>query len=123
MKSLLNKKNAIRKKRLSPPPHDGGLSAKQIKQLRSAIRQVWSWSPARKICIARATDAKGFGHCEICKKKVPKLFADHLKACGGVLAPDYLPRMFGSSKTLQAICKKCHDRKTREERSFEKYGF
>lgn len=110
-------------KRKAVIKQDGGVSPKQVQQLRSAIRQVWSWSYARKACIARATDAKGFGRCELCKKRVPKLFADHLKMMGDVLSPTYIKRMFASSKHLQAICKKCHDKKTREERRFLKDGF
>ncbi len=97
---------------------DGGLDADTIKKLRAAIRQVWSWSHARKICIARATDKNGFGHCENlkCKKKVAKLFADHIRVMGDLLAPGYIERMWCSSKHLQALCKKCHDAKTASER-------
>lgn len=99
-----------------PARRDGGLSAKQRQQLSSAIRQVWSWSYARRVCIARATDKNGFGKCELCKRRVPKLFADHIEPCGDVLSDGFIARMFRASKFLQALCKRCHDRKTREER-------
>jgi hypothetical protein len=102
---------------------DGGINSKQRQQLASAIRQVWCWSHARKVCIARATDDKGFGRCEICKKKVPKLFADHIEACGDLLAKGYLSRMFRPSTALQALCRKCHDAKTRLERKRNAEGF
>ncbi len=95
---------------------DGQLDAKTIQQLRSAIRQVWSWSYSRKLCIARATDAEGFGHCEHCQARVPKLFADHKQVMGDLLAPDYIKRMWCPSTKLQALCKRCHDKKTREEK-------
>lgn len=94
---------------------DGGISAKQKQQLRSAIRQVWSWSKARKICIARATGPDGFGVCEKCMETVAKLYADHIIPCGD-LDGGYFDRTFVPSTELQAICKRCHDRKTRLER-------
>lgn len=102
---------------------DGGLDPKTIQKLRAAIRQIWSWSYPRRLCIARATDADGFGHCERCRTKVAKLFADHKEVMGDIRAPDYLERMWCPSKKLQALCKKCHDKKTKEEKDFEKYGF
>jgi hypothetical protein len=115
---------AKRKAKPKPPPQDGGLNPKIIKRIRSALRLEWSYtSAARRICIARATDKNGFGHCEECRRKVPKLYADHIKVMGDVLAPDYIKRMWCSSKHLQALCKRCHDRKTREERAIEKHGF
>jgi hypothetical protein len=103
------------KKKEKAKPQDGGFNPKQKQQLRSAIRQVWSWSYARKVCVARATRKDGFGVCEKCKSVVAKLFADHIEPCGDVLSPGYLERTFRSSKHLQALCKKCHDKKTREE--------
>ncbi len=93
-----------------------GINPRDIDNLRKAIRQVWSWSYPRKLCIARATDKDGFGKCEKCKRRVPKLFGDHKQVMGDVLAPDYIKRMWTPSKNLQALCKKCHDKKTRDER-------
>lgn len=107
-----------------------GLNPKDVKRLRAAIRQVWSWSYPRKLCIARATDAKGFGKCEKCRRRVPKLFADHKTVMGDVLSPDYILRMWTASTNLQALCKKCHDAKTRDEKRLQRlseeaseYGF
>ncbi len=94
---------------------DGGLDADTIKKLRGAIRQVWSWSHSRKVCIARATDKEGFGRCEKCKKKVAKLFADHIEVMGDIRGEKYLDRMWCASTELQALCKKCHDAKTKDE--------
>lgn len=92
-----------------------GLNPKDIENIRKALRQVWSWSYPRKLCIARATDKNGFGRCELCRKRVPKLFADHIRPVGLVDA-GFIDRMWCSSKFLQALCKKCHDKKTRQER-------
>lgn len=93
-----------------------GLNPSDIKKLRAAIRQVWSWSTPKRLCIARATGKDGFARCEGCRRKVPKVFADHIRVMGDVLAPDYLVRMFTPSKNLQALCSKCHNAKTAIER-------
>lgn len=96
---------------------DGGITTKELDDLRKDIRQRWGWSSiARKNCIKRATDKDGFGHCEKCKRKVPKVFVDHIKVMGDVLAPDYIKRMWCHSKKLQALCAKCHNKKTTKER-------
>lgn len=92
-----------------------GLSPKDVEKIRRAIRQVWSWSWPRKLCIKRATGKDGFPRCEKCKRKVPKVYPDHITPVGDVDA-GFISRLFCSSKKLQALCKKCHDRKTREER-------
>lgn len=94
-----------------------GLGPKDVKRLISAIRQVWAWNYARKLCIERATDAEGFGHCEACRAKVPKLYADHINPIGGFDPRTYIERMFLPSSHLQAICKRCHDAKTRVEKN------
>ena len=97
---------------------DGELSAKDIKNIRAAIRQVWSWSYSRRLCIARATDKAGFARCEGKDhpgKRVPKVFADHIETMGHPLAPDYIKRMWCHSSKLQALCDKCHRAKTNAE--------
>lgn len=96
-----------------------GLGPDDIKKLRTAIRKVWSWSRARKLCIERATGKDGFPRCEKCKKKVPKVFPDHIIPCGE-LDEGYIKRMFVSSNRLQALCQKCHRIKTNEENAFRR---
>jgi hypothetical protein len=110
------------RKRKSKLPVVDGLGPRDVKRLRTAIRQVWSWNHARKLCIARATDKDGFGHCEKCKTKVPKLYADHIKPVGAFDARTFILRMFRPSLDLQALCKRCHDKKTREDRADEALG-
>lgn len=97
-------------------PQDGGLDANARARLRSAIREVWHWtSYARKLCLKRAVGEDGFPRCELCREMVPKVFADHKTPCGKFDA-GFIDRLFVSSKELQALCKKCHDRKTRAEK-------
>lgn len=93
-----------------------GLGPDDLKKIHKAVRQVWSWSKAWRLAKARAMGKDGFPRCEKCKKKVPKVFVDHIKPVGEVGGPKYIEKMFIPSKHLQCLCKKCHDAKTREER-------
>lgn len=97
-----------------------GLSPDDIKKIRAAIRQVWSWSTPRQLCIARAIHIDGFPRCENkrCPKRgkpVPKVHPDHITPVGDVDA-GFITRLFCPSAYLQALCKKCHDQKTYIER-------
>lgn len=92
-----------------------GLSAKDVENIRKAIRKVWMWSTPWRLCKARAVGKDGFSRCEQCKKKVPKVFVDHINAVGDVDG-GFIERLFCPSSGLQALCKKCHDAKTRLER-------
>lgn len=109
-----------RKSKKKPPPQDGGLTPETIQRLRSAIRQVWVWtSYARRLCLKRALIKNGFSRCEECKKKVPKVYADHIRPVGNLDA-GYFDRLFCPSYDLMAICKRCHGIKTRAERELLK---
>jgi hypothetical protein len=93
-----------------------GLSPKDKQKIRSAIRQVWHRSYARKLCIERCTDEEGFPTCEGCGKRVAKITVDHIVRCGE-LDGGFIERMFVPSSGLKALCKKCHDAKTKLERN------
>lgn len=96
-----------------------GLSAGDVEKIRKAIRQVWSWSYPRRLCIARCTDKDGFAKCEQCKQRCPKIFVDHIERVGDVDA-GFISRLFCPSKDLQGLCKRCHQDKTNEERRVAK---
>lgn len=93
-----------------------GFGPKERQMVHKAVRQVWSWSRAWRLTKARALGEDGFARCELCKKKVPKVFIDHKVAVGEVGGPGYIELMFCPSSQLQAICKKCHDKKTRVDK-------
>jgi len=93
-----------------------GLSPKDISRIRTAVREVWYWSTPRKLAIARAIGKDGFPRCDGCRKKVPKTYVDHLVNVGKVDG-GFIKRMFVPSSGLQNLCKRCHDKKTREERA------
>jgi hypothetical protein len=92
-----------------------GLGPKDIKRLVTAIRKVWGWNYARRLCLERAISPDGFPVCEKCHKKVPKVWPDHIEPIGTFHLKEYIARMFVSSKRLQALCKNCHRLKTNKE--------
>lgn len=97
------------------PEKVDGLGPEDKKKLRTAIRQVWSWSHARRLCVSRATDkSTGFATCEGCFAIVAKIYPDHIKPVGE-LTEGFIERMFCPSSGLQALCKVCHGKKTRQE--------
>ncbi len=101
-----------------------GLGPDEIKKIRTAIRRVWAWSYARRLVVKRCLDPKDkeYSRCEKCKKRCPKIYVDHIVACGDV-DEGYLTRTFVPSKLLQGMCKKCHDAKTKWERDLLQCGF
>lgn len=102
-------------KKLIEPKIDG-LGPDDLKKIHRAVRQVWSWSQPHRLAKKRTLGKDGFHRCELCKRKVPKVFVDHKIAVGKIGGTDYIPRMWCSSAELQVICKKCHDAKTANER-------
>lgn len=96
-----------------------GLSADDIAKIRIAIRKVWSWSHPRRLAIKRSDIGDGYSRCEGCKRKVPKVFIDHIVQVGDVDG-GFIERLFCPSSGLQALCKKCHAEKTKEERKLKK---
>ncbi len=101
-----------------------GLGPHEKKKLRSAIRQVWHRSHARKLCVIRATDKQGYPFCEQCKRRAPKIQIDHIFMVGE-LDDGFISRMFVASKFLIGLCKKCHGLKTKKDkkRLDDKKGF
>lgn len=97
------------------PDKIDGLSPEDIARIRIAIRQVWSWSYPRKLCLKRCTKEDGFSYCEKCKVMCPKIKIDHIVAVGDVNA-GFIKRLFCPSSGLMALCSDCHNLKTREER-------
>ena len=76
---------------------------------------VWHWGYPKKLVIARCTGKDGFLKCEKCKKRVPKVFVDHIVQVGDVDS-GFIARLFCPSSGLQGLCAECHRLKTKEER-------
>jgi len=99
-----------------------GLGPHLTQRIRSALRDVWHQSQARKICVDRVALPNGYSRCESksCKgKRFPKVYIDHVVNVGDLDA-GFITRMFVPSKGLQALCKNCHDAKTKAERVSKK---
>lgn len=114
-------KKASRSRKVKEPPVDG-FGPKDKKNLYRVVRQVWSWSHPSKLVRKRSMGADGFPRCENkkCEHKgepVPKVFVDHIDPVGEIAGPNWLDRMFIPSNKLQALCKQCHDGKTRKEKA------
>lgn len=99
-----------------------GLGPHEISKIRSAVRQVWQRSHARKVAIKRCTEKTGdniFYRCEECDELVPQIKVDHIEACGDV-DEGFIRRMFCPSTDLQCLCNRCHKIKTKAERARKK---
>lgn len=104
---------AKRKKKVKTEKVDG-LCPEDLARIRTAVRQVWTWSVQWRKAKARNIGKDGFPRCELCKKKVPKTYVDHMVSVGEVDS-GFIERMFVSSIYLQNLCKDCHGVKTRKD--------
>lgn len=99
-----------------------GLGPHLEQKIRSALREVWHRSEARKLVVNRTALADGYARCEHpkCKgKRYPKIYIDHVVNVGPLDA-GFIKRMFVPSNKLQGLCKMHHDEKTKAERASKK---
>jgi 5-methylcytosine-specific restriction endonuclease McrA len=94
--------------------------------LMSALRRASRfWSPARE-CLGRARIARGMYKCENCSKVVgtKEIKIDHIDPVipisGFEKWDEVIERLFCEEDGFQAICKECHDIKTKKENSDRK---
>lgn len=90
-------------------------------KVRSALRKVWMYSPARRDAL-KAAKADNLYLCVSCVP--PKLHekwamdVDHVEPCGPLASitdvQTFTDRLFNGK--LKAICKPCHAIKTKEQR-------
>ncbi len=105
----------LTKKELKKLPKFDGLNDDDIKKLKKAIRQVWSWSYSRRLVVKRTDIGGGYSRCEKCKQKCPKIYVDHKTAIGTFDAKTYILRNFLPSRLLQGLCHECHKTKTKAD--------
>ena len=84
-------------------------------KLRTATRQIWMWSPARREALELAKTGKGrtaVYECAVCHKKLAKycMDVDHIIPCGEFSNfeqyADWCYRLFEGD--LRVLCKPCH---------------
>lgn len=110
-----------KKSKKEKPVKIDGLSMDDAKKIKNAVRQAWQWSHMWRLVKARCKGEGGFDYCENkdCEtygKPVPKVFVDHIEPAGSPIAPGYIGKMFCPSSGLQGLCKKCHAKKTKEDK-------
>lgn len=96
-------------------------------KIRSALRQVWRWSHARKECLKRSKIAGASAWlCETCGKPSRDVDVDHVNPVGstpgargseGKTWDEFMRKLFCTAEELQVLCKKCHEKRTSEQRS------
>lgn len=93
-----------------------GFTQKDKAYVADACRRIWGWSRAKALCLERAEGPNGLPICENekCLKEVQKVQVDHITPAGTV-DNGYLDRLFCPSSKLQALCKRCHKRKTKHD--------
>jgi 5-methylcytosine-specific restriction endonuclease McrA len=94
--------------------------------LMSGLRKISRfWEPARE-CLKKARIARGMYTCNMCKQIVgaKEIKIDHINPVipidGFKDWDDVVKRLFCEEDGFQAICKPCHDTKTKEENSKRK---
>jgi len=92
-----------------------GLGPYEVAKIRSAIRQVWQRSRARREALKLRKRPDDYWDCDGCLKRVPKVYVDHIEPVGDV-GVGFIERLFCPSHRLQCLCKTCHDAKTNAER-------
>lgn len=93
-------------------------------KIRSALRQVWRWSPLRQEALRKARIGRGSYLCAACNKIFPPkdVVVDHIESVTpiGWDSRDwgtYVQRLFEGE--LQVLCKEpCHKAKTQKERAY-----
>ena len=112
--NLVKSEKSVAKRKKAEILKFDGFNDADKKNVRRVLRQAWSWSFSRKLVEKRCALPNGYAKCEQCKKKVPKVFIDHIKAIG-VVDAGFLMRLFVPSNQMQGLCKICHSLKTKTD--------
>lgn len=130
----MKKKRKPRKpKVLVPKPRNAGTMTESAfwSFIRSALRQKsrW-WKPILQCKLAARRAYKGPNkrqkfeyQCAICEKwfQEKKINVDHIIPAGSLNCaadlPGFVERLFCEQDNLQVLCEKCHDEKTKTEKS------
>lgn len=100
------------------------LDKKTTRYIKSALRRIWGWFPARKAAKLRAQVSPGRWRCEKCEAYPlgPKeRQIDHVVEVDAVGTWDgwdqFIARLFCDADGLQVLCLKCHKAKSASNNS------
>jgi hypothetical protein len=83
-----------------------------------AVRRLWFHSPLRREAVNRAK-VDEYYRCEKCRGLQEKVYIDHITPCVPVTGWEgydvFINNLFCDPSQLQAICERCHSKKTAEE--------
>lgn len=91
-------------------------------KVRSALRDIYRYSPMRREAIKAATltDRPGWFTCSLCLQDWPIQMADvdHIEACGSLLCAEAIPGFFDRlmNGKVRVIDKLCHKKVTAAQR-------
>ncbi len=91
----------------------------------AGIRKVWRFSPLRREVIRLAKTEDGFYRCTKCRKKTDNVEVDHKNPAvdpetGWQGYDIFIERLFCDISNLDALCLKCHTKKTEKENKVRK---
>lgn len=136
MRKKSPKKNARKKRVVAPKPFNAGTmtNAMFFAMIRSALRQKsrW-WKPISQVKYESRRPYSGPNkrqkfeyECNECHTwhMEKNINVDHIIPAGELNSyedvPAFIKRLFCEKSGLQVLCKKCHDKKTQEEKSERK---
>lgn len=94
-------------------------------RIRSALRQVWQWSPERREALSASRISRGNYQCATCRNlfAATQIEIDHIIPVGrtpGARGSDpsdtwdrFVKRLFCAPENLQVLCEPCHKAKTK----------
>lgn len=90
----------------------------------AACRRLWLYSPVRREVQNRAKTSDGYYRCEKCRGLADKVQIDHIAPAVPLTGWDnwdgFITRLFIESDQMQAICERCHNKKTLVEQKTRK---
>jgi 5-methylcytosine-specific restriction endonuclease McrA len=92
---------------------------KQHGLIIAALRKIWLFSETRREAIKAAKIARGCYRCGKCNYlfKARELQVDHIIPIGKFIDWNtYIERLFCPVSNLMALCKECHETKTKSEK-------
>lgn len=105
-------------------PVAGWTRSRYFGYIRGNLRRAFARYPNKYKALAASKEGRNKYRCAKCNGVFPnkQVAVDHIIPCGSLRSFHDLPRfvnnLFTDIKGLQILCKKCHDRKTLEDKGY-----